>query len=163
MKQFKWALNMSLLLFTSLIQCSSTPGSLPENEIPADSTFADVEDVSISGSDGRYTLRVEISSPDTGCDQYADWWEVVSAEGELIYRRILLHSHVDEQPFSRGGGPVNISEEEEVWIRAHMNNNGYGGQVFFGSVKSGLEAMEHPEDFAPELENNEPQPDDCAF
>lgn len=163
MKQFKWILYLAAILFISLIHCSSSTVSIPADESQPDSTFADVTDVSLSGSEGRYTLQVEISSPDTGCDQYADWWEVVTEEGELIYRRILLHSHVDEQPFTRGGGPAGISDDTAVWIRAHMNNSGYGGQVFYGSVSNGFEAKEHPDDFAMELENEDPLPDDCAF
>lgn len=163
MKKFKWVLYLAALLFISLIHCSSSNDPSTESETPPDDTFADVIDVSFNGSDGRYTFQVEISSPDTGCSQYADWWEVVNEDGELVYRRILLHSHVDEQPFTRGGGPADISDETDVWIRAHMNNSGYGGQVFFGSVSSGFEAIDHPEDFAMDLENDEPLPDDCAF
>lgn len=163
MKQFNWILYLASILFISLIHCSSSTSSLPADESPPGTTFADVTDVGFSGSEGRYTTQVQITSPDTGCDQYADWWEVVTEEGELIYRRILLHSHVDEQPFTRGGGPVSISDDISVWIRAHMNNNGYGGQVFYGSVNNGFEAKDHPEDFALELENEDPLPDDCAF
>lgn len=78
--------------------------------------------VSFTGTPDDYTFSVEISSPDTGCDQYADWWEVFDKEGELIYRRILGHSHVNEQPFTRSGGAVKIQEDTFVYIRAHMNN-----------------------------------------
>lgn len=163
MATFKWVFYPALILFVSLIHCSSSSDSRPEGETSTDTTFANVTEVNVSGSDGRYTFRVEISSSDTGCEQYADWWEIVSEDEDLIYRRILLHSHVDEQPFTRGGGPADISAETKVWVRAHMNNNGYGGQVFFGSVNNGFDAMTHPENFATELENVEPLPENCAF
>ncbi|MCB0054175.1 MAG: hypothetical protein KDE24_32035, partial [Caldilinea sp.] len=67
---------------------------------------ADVFGVTVRGDDGAYQFSVEIASPDTGCNQYADWWEVLDSDGNLLYRRILTHSHVDEQPFIRSGGPV---------------------------------------------------------
>jgi hypothetical protein len=67
---------------------------------------ADVVDVSVSGDVGSYIFAVTIASPDSGCAQYADWWEVLGADGSLLYRRVLLHSHVTEQPFVRTGGPV---------------------------------------------------------
>ena len=75
----------------------------PMNQANA-SAIAAVEDVSVSGDPGRYQFAVTIRSDETGCDQYADWWEVVSESGDLLYRRILAHSHVDEQPFARSGG-----------------------------------------------------------
>ena len=163
MKQLRWTLCLPAVMIILLVNCSPSNGTASVSEALADTSFANVTDVSVNGSDGRYTFQIEISSPDTGCNQYADWWEIVSEEGDLIYRRILLHSHVHEQPFTRGGGPADISANTNVWIRAHMNNSGFGGQVHFGSVNNGFEAMDHPEDFALKLENEEPLPGDCAY
>jgi hypothetical protein len=129
---------------------------------------ADVIGVSISGEPGAYTFSVEVASPDTGCEQYADWWEVVSADGELLYRRILLHSHVDEQPFTRSGGPVPVNADAVVIVRAHMGgselaNGGYGGQVMEGAVNGGFTARQGDPGFAADLASAGPQPDGCAF
>jgi len=33
--------------------------------------------VSVSGSENSYNFSVTIQSPDTGCDQYADWWDKI--------------------------------------------------------------------------------------
>lgn len=125
--------------------------------------FADVTNVEIEGIPGNYTFQVTIKSPDTGCEQYADWWEVVSTDGVLIYRRILAHSHVTEQPFTRPGGNVNISRDQVVIVRAHMNNTGYGGKVMVGSVKYGFEQKLHEPGFAKSVEKQDPLPDGCAF
>ena len=116
-----------------------------------------------TGVPGAYTFSVTISSPDTGCGQYADWWEMLGEGGELLYRRVLLHSHVGEQPFARSGGPVNISAEQIVWVRAHMNAAGYGGTAFKGSVQSDFVAVELAADFAMGVEEQEPLPQGCAF
>ncbi|MDX1627320.1 MAG: hypothetical protein R3345_01405 [Fulvivirga sp.] len=124
---------------------------------------ADVERVLISGNPGAYRFAVTVKSPDTGCVQYADWWEVVSEEGELLYRRILSHSHIDEQPFTRSGGPVKITSEQTVWVRAHMNNTGYGGVAMKGSPADGFEVAAMPDDFALDLEKIPPQPVGCRF
>ncbi len=127
--------------------------------------YADIVGVATSVSGNNYTFSVTIDSPDTGCDQYADWWEVVSEEGDLIYRRILAHSHVGG-PFTRSGGPVAISENQKVWIRAHMNNTGFGnngGITYFGTVACGFKALEMAPGFAIDIEDDEPQPDDCLF
>lgn len=50
-----------------------------------------------------FKFGVKLKSEETGCNQYADWWEILNARGELLYRRILVHAHVDEQPFTRWG------------------------------------------------------------
>ena len=125
--------------------------------------WADVLAVTVSGGAGAYTFNVTVRSPDTGCEQYADWWEVLSVKGELIYRRILLHSHVGEQPFTRSGGPVNIQTEETVVVRAHMNTTGYGGNALQGSASGVFLQAELPEGFAAGLENAEPKPTSCTF
>ncbi|WP_273567829.1 hypothetical protein [Maribacter halichondriae] len=124
---------------------------------------ARVTDVSITGEENGYSFSVTISSPDTGCNQYADWWEVIDLQGNLVYRRILAHSHVDEQPFTRSGGPVEITKDLEVYVRAHMNNSGYGGRVFKGSVQIGFTSESLSADFAKTLETMAPQPDGCVF
>ena len=127
------------------------------------SQFAEVLSVQATGQPGAYQFAVEIASPDTGCEQFADWWEVVSADGDLLYRRILLHSHVDEQPFVRSGGPVEIDADTPVFVRAHINTSGYGGAVMQGTVQTGFKPVEVESDFGSDLERVPPQPEDCAF
>jgi len=139
----------------------------PEEAAPemdnAAGIVADVISVGTRDEPGSYNFSVEISSPDTGCEQFADWWEVLSEDGQLLYRRILLHSHVTEQPFVRSGGPVEIAADEVVWVRAHMNIGGYGGQVFKGSAAAGFQPAEPGPSFASGVENLDPLPTGCAF
>ncbi len=150
---------------TSSGPATAAPTNLP-SAIPASSDpmgDADVIKVSVSGGPGAYSLSVTVQSPDTGCGSYADWWEVVSEDEELLYRRVLLHSHVAEQPFTRSGGPVNIQPSDTVIIRAHMNRAGYGGEAFGGTVADGFSPAGVFPDFAAGLESQKPLPTDCAF
>ncbi len=124
---------------------------------------ATVTDVSVSGEAGNFTFNVTVQSPDTGCEQYADWWEVLSEEGELLYRRVLLHSHVDEQPFTRSGGPVAIQPTDGVIVRSHMNQSGYGTQAQKGTVAEGFSPVELPEGFANSVAEQDPLPSGCNF
>ena len=152
---------LSAVIFVALC-CSgekSVSGQTIKNQTDQ---FANIAEIAIKGDANNYQFSVTITSPDRGCDQYADYWEVVSLEGELIYRRILRHSHVDEQPFTRSGGPVLISADEVVWIRAHMNTEGYGGKAYRGSVIDGFNQTEIPDGFAEDLINLDPKPS-CAF
>lgn len=110
-----------------------------------------------------YSFAVTVESNDTGCDRYANWWEVVAPEGKLMYRRILAHSHVDEQPFTRSGGPVAVGEADVVVVRSHTNTDGYSTQAIKGSISEGFSSTVLPKDFAVELAEADPQPSDCAF
>jgi len=130
---------------------------------PATTARAAIRDVKVSGDPGAYTFVVEVASPDTGCEQYANWWEVITPEGELLYRRVLLHSHVDEQPFTRSGGPVVIGAEQEAIVRAHMHPSGYGTEAFRGSATKGFAPVDLSATFAADLATVEPLPDGCAF
>ena len=142
-----------------------------ESQIPSQSAIAmtqnnqtaEVQKVKATGQNNSYTFAVTIKSPDTGCDRYADWWEVITPEGELLYRRVLLHSHVDEQPFSRTGGTIEITPEQEVIVRMHMSDSGYSAIAQQGTVKSGFATATLTQDFAANLESVEPLPQGCAF
>ena len=131
--------------------------------IPSDPVSADVLEVSVTGNPGAYTFSVTIRSPDTGCNLYANWWEVLSQEGRLLYRRILLHSHVNEQPFTRSGSPTPIQPNQTVIVRAHMHPSGYGGSAQQGTVAAGFKPVNLPADFAAAVAAQSPQPSGCNF
>ncbi len=101
---------------------------------------------------------------DSGCEQYADWWEVLGDQGELLYRRILAHSHVDEQPFTRSGGPIPVDAGEAIVLRAHMSTGGYGS-AWTGTADDGfaVDPRWRPPSGSPDLESTPPLPDACAF
>lgn len=142
-----------------MLQATDTP----HVETSPSTSGADVVSVEVSGEQGAYTFSVTVDSPDEGCERYADWWEVISPQGELIYRRVLLHSHVGEQPFTRSGGPVQIEVDSIVWVRAHMHPDGYGGSAVRGSAGKGFESAELERNFASHLEEIPPLPNDCDF
>ncbi|MEM8485231.1 MAG: hypothetical protein AAF564_06755 [Bacteroidota bacterium] len=145
--------------------CNSkiTSEELEEEAMPGEAGMtADVVSVSVSGEAGNYQFAVGIESPDIDCSQYANWWEVVAPDGALLYRRILGHSHPAEQPFIRSGGPVEITADDDVIIRAHMHPSGYGGTVYRGSVANGFQATSPTADFADELSEQAPLPSGCT-
>lgn len=156
--------NSAFILVMLSFACVKKDSTTAADEaVPKEIPAAEVLSVEITGFEGDYTFSVEIKSPDTGCDQYADWWEVVSLDTVLLYRRILTHSHVNEQPFKRPGGPVNVKADQSIIIRAHMNNSGYGSQALKGSVQSGFTQATISASFGKRLETEEPLPGDCGF
>ena len=142
---------------------SAAVGTMAKQELRAMPERANVVSVQVRGQPGAYEFEVGIKSPDTGCEQYADWWEVLNLDGKLIYRRVLGHSHADEQPFRRRGGPVPIAADTVVWVRAHMNMSGYGGVAYKGSPQGGFTAAPLSPEFAAILATKAPLPDSCAF
>jgi len=167
MKKYLFCFLSIFTIYTSCAVKNSDDSDIVKEEIiptlNSDIDMASVDQVTTSGSSNNYSFSVTISSPDTGCDQYADWWEVISEDGDLLYRRILAHSHVNEQPFTRSGSGVTISPDQQVWVRLHMNNTGYSTQVMKGSVSEGFVKAELPVTFASNLETEEPLPSGCAF
>ncbi len=125
---------------------------------------ADIISVEVSKiSDKEYRFSVGIKSDDKGCKQFANWWEVIDENGKLVYRRILFHSHTTEQPFVRSGIVKGIDENKKLYIRAHMNNVGYSGNVYSGTIKSGFKNLNKDINFSKNIEKQEPQPNGCAF
>ncbi|MGC1306024.1 MAG: hypothetical protein WA885_02255 [Phormidesmis sp.] len=162
---------LSSVLSFVLVGCTP-PSTSSENPQSAAVSTPEATDAGSSGviaveaiapNPGTYNFSVTLQSDDTGCDQYANWWEVITPEGELLYRRILAHSHVDEQPFTRSGGPVEIAADQEVIVRSHFNPTGYSTQAMKGTASSGFEPTALPADFAIALADADPQPSGCAF
>jgi hypothetical protein len=72
---------------------------------------------------------VTLRHADEGWKHYANRWEVISPDGEVLGTRVLRHPHVEEQPFTRSLPGVEIPEASgELRIRAHDSVHGYGGK-----------------------------------
>lgn len=78
----------------------------------------------------KWQFDVELRHPDEGWDHYADRWEVLGPGGELLGTRVLLHPHVEEQPFTRSLRDLSVpAAVTAVTIRARCSVDGYeGGQ-----------------------------------
>jgi hypothetical protein len=92
---------------------------------------ADVVDAKVRRSASRtFDFDVTVTSVDKGAGYYADAIEVLAPDGKLLGRRELLHSHEDEQPFTRDVYGVRIPAGiETVLIRAHHSAKGHDGRT----------------------------------
>jgi len=100
---------------------------------PSAVVFAGEADVvgvkAIQGKDETWSFSVTVMHDDQGWDHYADRWEVLGSDGEVLGVRVLLHPHVGEQPFTRGMDGVEIPEKvQKVLVRARDSVHGYGGK-----------------------------------
>ena len=159
---FGWGCVLTQEVFSEDVQVSaSEQGNKADDS--SETIVADVLSVKVTGDPNAYRFSVEVASPDEGRDQYADWWEVLTEDGGLVYQRVLAHSHVDEQSFVRSGGPVAIAAETVVIVRTHMHPGGYGGKALKGTVQNGFEDIELAAEFAAEVETEPPSPQDVRF
>ena len=98
---------------------------------------ADVVHVrAVQSAGGDWTFHVTVQHPDTGWEDYADGWDVLTPDGTALkpdpdsaFTRLLLHPHVDEQPFTRSQSGIAIPPGvTQVRVRAHDLVDGYGGR-----------------------------------
>ena len=92
---------------------------------------ADVVDVKVRrNASGTYDFDVTVKSVDRGWDYFADAFEVLDPDGKVLGRRILLHPHETEQPFTRDLYGVAIpSGVTQVTLRARHKPKGYDGMT----------------------------------
>jgi hypothetical protein len=92
---------------------------------------ADVVDVKVRRSaPGVYDFDVSVRSVDRGWEYYADAFEVLAPDGRLLGRRVLLHPHETEQPFTRDLYGVRVPDGiAEVTVRARHKPRGYAGST----------------------------------
>lgn len=92
---------------------------------------ADVLEVkAIKNDKNLYEFTVTVSHEDTGWKHYANKWDIVDNNGNVLGSRILYHPHVNEQPFSRSLSGIIIPDSiKSVTVRAHDLVHGYGGKT----------------------------------
>ena len=85
---------------------------------------------------GVYRFDVTVRHADTGWDHYADQWQVLTPEGQVLGTRTLYHPHVDEQPFTRSLDGVAVPPEvKEVVVRARDSVHGEQGQALTVTIE----------------------------
>ena len=61
-----------------------------------------------------WSVSVTLKHPDTGWKHYADFWQLVDENGVMVAKRVLVHPHVDEQPFTRSMGDIEIRKNQKI-------------------------------------------------
>ena len=70
--------------------------------MPASADDAAIKEVEIKSlGNNNYQISVTLLHADTGWDHYANRWDVLDEDGNVLGTRVLAHPHVNEQPFTR--------------------------------------------------------------
>ncbi len=102
--------------------CAAGPGAIAGD--------VDVVSVKVTKSaPGVYRFDVTLNHQDTGWDHYADKWEVLDPDGKVLGERVLLHPHVDEQPFTRSTQVQIPDGVTRVTVRGHDKVHGFAGKT----------------------------------
>lgn len=76
---------------------------------------------------GSWRVEATIRHADTGWDHYANGFEVLTADGNLLATRVLHHPHVKEQPFTRSVSVDIPTDVKQIIVRAQDSTHGQGG------------------------------------
>ena len=78
-----------------------------------------------------WSISVTLQHDDTGWDHYANRWDVLDTDGNLLGSRMLLHPHINEQPFTRSLDSIEIPKSlTEVTIQANDSLHGINNAGF---------------------------------
>jgi hypothetical protein len=76
-------------------------------------------------------FSVTLKHGDEGWEHYANQWDVMTMDGKLLKSRVLLHPHVNEQPFTRSLSGVKIpAGTTRIKIRAKDLKHGYSNDEY---------------------------------
>ncbi len=90
----------------------------------------DVVDVTIESlGDGRFVVNATLLHGDTGWDHYANRWDVLDENGQVIGVRELAHPHVNEQPFTRSLRLTIPETVKTITVRANDSVDELGGKT----------------------------------
>ena len=106
-------------------------------------------------------LKNELQATEDGCNDYIDWWEVVTPIGDLLFREVFEGAHAIGEPMVGTGSDIAFTDQSIVIVRAHMNAAGYGDHAMVGSLQLGFTTALLTPDFAGLLAGESPQPPDC--
>lgn len=94
---------------------------------PAWADPAEIVDATAQERAGTWTVSVTLRHGDTGWDDYADGWRIVTESGRVLGTRTLHHPHVEEQPFTRSLSGVDLPKAEPLFIESSTSVTGWGG------------------------------------
>lgn len=90
---------------------------------------ADVIAAEVEHTGGNfYRFSVMVQHDDESWKHFAKAWEVLDLDGNILGVRILLHPHINEQPFTRSQTISILENINQVTIRVYDLVHEFGGK-----------------------------------
>ena len=109
-------------LFSGVVLAASLTAMIGGTAWASPTDVVRVEFVRSGGN--RWRVSVTLRHGDTGWKHYANLWVVESLGGKELGRRVLVHPHEDEQPFTRSLTLTLPAGVTKVRVRAGDNVGG---------------------------------------
>ena len=128
---------MRVLLILSMFASSAFASTFDIDTYSDSLEFAQVTHVETTQkTSGNWCFNTSVLHNDQGWEHYADRWEILDLEGNVLGYRSLGHPHDNEQPFTRSRCKINIPPEmTKVVVRAKCNKHGFGGKALIVDLK----------------------------
>lgn len=111
---------------------STTAGTL---EPELDLREANVVGVEWRVMNGVHRFDVTLYHDDDGEEGYADWWQIETADGEVLARREMRHSHGTRE-FTRSESVRLPDGVTCLVVRGHDRTHGFGGQAMVVNLET---------------------------
>lgn len=134
---------------TALLRRLAAPLALGGLAAPAPGSAgpADVVDANARCRGNVCTVWAAVLHTDEGWEHYVDYFEVLTEDGEVLARRVLLHPHVDEQPFRRAVQSLEIPPgTRRLRVRAHDTMHGTIGRTLVVELPPETEPQDAEQD-----------------
>lgn len=96
---------------------------------PVSASPTEIVKVVFVRSGGSWDVSVTLRHADTGWKHYANIWIVTDMDANGLGRRVLVHPHVNEQPFTRSDSITLPAGMTKVQVRAGDKPNGFNSNI----------------------------------
>jgi len=111
---------MKTIKFALIIACLLVSGSIFAGQV-------EVVDARVKSlGNKQFRFDVTLQHEDAGWKHYANRWEILDSDGNILATRTLYHPHVNEQPFTRSLTATIPDSHKSVIIRGHDSVHQYG-------------------------------------
>lgn len=96
-----------------------------------------INSIELIKNNSNWNINVTLKHKDSGWGHFANAWQIEDLDGNVLASRVLMHPHVDEQPFTRGLVGIRIPENlSTVIVKARDSQHGWSKHIIKIDLKN---------------------------